>query len=154
MPFAILFFGTGELYKLTLTGIASLLILQLQCYRGMQSVPKEYIELTRMYQKTKLETLKSVLIPHALPNIFTGLRLSLAISWVVLFFVEYSSSIELSGGLGWFIFDARSVGKVENEYAGVLLLGILGYMTDYLIVLAQYRWGSWMKTIEYTQTNI
>ena len=74
--------------------------------------------------------IRHIYLPASSPSIFAAIRISLAIGWIVIFLVEYASAREGTQGLGWFIRDARSTGKVEQEYAGVILLAFIGYITD------------------------
>jgi ABC-type nitrate/sulfonate/bicarbonate transport system permease component len=75
-------------------------------------------------------------------------RTALIIVWIVLFFVEYASATPGREGLGWFIADARAVGKVEEEFAGLFFLGILAFGTDWLVAKFQRRLLNWTESLE------
>lgn len=151
MPFVIMAVGSDELYKITLVTIATFFLLHIHTLQAVRAVERDHIELADIYEKTRWEKTRHVFLPAACPAIFTGLRLALAIGWIVVFFVEYGSSKEGTGGLGWFIADARAVGRVEDEYAGVLLLAIIGFLTDIIIVAIRSRWLTWADTAESTK---
>jgi sulfonate transport system permease protein len=148
LPFVIMAFGSDELYKIGLAVIASFLIVHIHTFRGVQTVPRQYIELSHIYEKNVFERLWHIYLPASAPNVFTGLRLALAIAWIVIFFVEFGSSQEGTEGLGWFINDSRQMGRVEDEYAGVLLLAIVGYLTDLLVVIVQDYVLVWSDFLE------
>ena len=146
MPFVILFFGAGEAYKIILAALAGFLIIHLHTYQAIRAIGREYIELSQMYECDIVERVRHVLLPAALPGIFVGLRLTLAIAWIVIFFVEFGSATQGSEGLGWFIADSRALGRVEDEYAGVVVLGVVGYLTDRLMAKLQAHSLRWSDT--------
>ena len=139
MPFVVLFVGAGEAYKLVLGAIATFLIVQSHVYAGVASISNDMIELARVYGLTPYQKLRHFIFPAVAPMFFVGLRLSLAIAWIVLFFVEFGSATQGSEGLGWFIANARAVGRVEDEYAGVFVLGAAGFASDFLM----HSWQCW-----------
>lgn len=150
LPFSIMFFGTGEVYKISLASFVTFLLVYIQTFQGVCRIPKQYIELAQMHEKSTYELVKRILLPAALPSCVTGLRVALAISWIAIFFVEYSSAEKNLGGLGWFIADAREVGRVEDQFAGVLILGVVGYVSDTLLGVWQRSKLSWSSTLEDT----
>lgn len=143
MPFVIAFVGAGEAYKLVLAAIAGFLIIHIHTFEGVGSLDREYVELADIYGLTLAERVRHIYLPAAAPNIFVGLRLTLAIAWIVLFFVEFGSATQGAEGLGWYIADARALGRVEDEYAGVALLGAAGYSTDWLAAKFQAHVLRW-----------
>lgn len=147
LPFSIMLFGTGEVYKISLASFVTFLLVYMQTFQGVRHIPKQYIELAQMYDKSPWELVLRVLLPASLPSCVTGLRVAIAISWIAIFFVEYSSAEKNLGGLGWFIADAREVGRVEDQFAGVLILGIVGYLSDTLVVAWQKSRLSWSSTL-------
>lgn len=148
MPFAVLAFGTGEPYKISLGVIASFLILHMHTFLAVCSTQRHYLELADMYEKSPWDKVWHVYLPASSPSIFAGVRLALSIGWIVIFFVEYASAQQGSEGLGWFISDARAVGRVENEYAGVVMLALAGFLTDDAVRLLQRRVLRWVDTRE------
>lgn len=148
MPFIIALFGSGEPYKISLGAIATYLIVHMHTFLAVRGTQREYMELAETYEKTNFQKTWHIFLPAASPSIFAAIRLSLAIGWIVIFFAEYGSAMQGSEGLGWFIADAREVGQVENQYAGVLFLAIIGYFTDDLIYRIQRRKLAWIDSQE------
>lgn len=148
IPFVIMAFGTGEYYKVSLASLATFLIIFIHTYRGVSSISKQYFELSSIYEKSWISMIRNIYLPASLPSILTGIRIALAISWIVIFFVEFGSSVEGSEGLGWFINDSRQMGRVEDEYAGVFTLAIAGYLTDLIVLKIQrysLRWANYIN---------
>ena len=86
------------------------------------------------------ETLRKVIIPSAAPQIFTGMRVSLAISLIMVVISEMVASVD---GIGYFILNAQRSFRVPEMYAGVIVLGILGYALNWLFVGFEARALRW-----------
>lgn len=154
MPVAIVVFGTGEAFKIGLATLATFFIVHVHLYESTSEVALGYLELAALFEKTPGDKLLHVLLPSTLPALFTSIRISLVIGWIVLFFVEYAVSFQGSEGLGWFIADARQVGRVEDEFAGMLMLGLSAFTLDSVIAVLQ-RWLSrWNQTARTTRHSI
>ena len=143
MPFVIALAGTGEPYKIVMVAVATFFIMHGHAFDGGTAVSNRYLELARIYEKPLYERIARIILPAASPLIFSGLRLSLALAWVILMFVEFSSANAGSEGLGWFVADARALGKVEEEYAGVFMIALLGLATDTLAAGMCARVSRW-----------
>ena len=130
MPFIIALAGTQEAYKVVMVAVATFFVMHGHSFDGGSAVSDRHLELARIYRKPFHARIMKIILPAATPLIFTGLRLSLAFAWVILLFVEFGSAHAGSEGLGWFVADARALGRVEDEYAGVVAIAFLGLLTD------------------------
>jgi sulfonate transport system permease protein len=148
MPFCVMFFGTGEVFKVSLTAISAFFLVHTSTFQAIRAIEKDYIELADVYEKTFGQKLWDVLLPFATQAIFTALRASFALGWIVLFFVEYASSREGREGLGWFIADSRAVGRIEEEFAGLVLLAMIAFVVDRVVALFQRRSLEWSDSME------
>lgn len=81
-----------------------------------------------------------VVLPGALPSIFTGLRLSAGIAWVIIVVGEMTG---VPTGLGAVIMEARSVSRTDMILVGMIVMGCAGYITDRLIIMASQRLLRW-----------
>ncbi|MEI6915675.1 MAG: ABC transporter permease subunit [Armatimonadota bacterium] len=148
MPFWIMIFGTGETFKVAMAAITAFFLVQGYSLHAMRSIQTHYLEVAAIYEKGHWEVFLQVLLPAALPSILTAVRVTLALGWVVIFFVEYASATEGRQGLGWLISDARGVGKTEEEFAGLMFLGLLAFISDSLFAAVQRHQTRWADTIE------
>ncbi len=148
IPFWVMFFGTDEAFKISMAAISTFFLVHLHTFTGVRSVGRHYIELAAIYEKNAWEKITGLILPSAAPTISTSIRTSLAFCWVVVFFVEYASARQGSEGLGWFIADARQAGKIEEEFAGLLLLGLIAFVSDKLLALLQRKILRWSDTLE------
>jgi|ERR1051325_4389785 sulfonate transport system permease protein len=148
IPFWVMFFGTDEAFKISMAAISTFFLVHLNTFGGVRSVGKPYLELADIYEKHLWEKVREVILPSATPAILTSIRTSLAFCWVVIFFVEYASAAHGSEGLGWFIADSRQVGRIEEEFAGLLFLGLIAFITDRLLASVERRALVWSDTLE------
>lgn len=148
MPFWIVLLGTGEGFKIGLAASATYFLVHIHAFQATRVIAKRYLELSEIYEKSSVEKFTYVLFPSALPSILTAVRVGVAIGWIVIFFVEYAVSKEGKEGLGWFIADSRQNGRVEEEFAGMILLGITGFLLDRVIARAQKRLALWSDSRE------
>lgn len=148
MPFWIMVWGTGEQFKIAMAAITSFFLVHVYATHGIRAVGRQYVELAEMYEKTQWETIREVLLPASLPAVLTAVRVTLGLGWIVIFFVEYASAQRGQEGLGWFIADARGVGRVEDEFAGLVCLALVAFGTDKLLSLIHQRLVSWGDTLD------
>ena len=111
---------------------------------GVASIDRDLINVSRVLQLSALVHIRKIVIPSAIPLIFTGLRLSLATGWMVLIAAEMLAQ---NPGLGKFIWDefqngsSNSLGRIM---VAVLVIGIIGFALDRLMLAVQ-RAVSWDK---------
>ena len=103
---------------------------------GVRAVPQDYRNVAKVLRLSKLKTLTKVLIPAALPNMFTGFRLSLGMAWLVIVAVEM-----LTGrpGVGGFLYQQYNAGRHAHIILCILVIGIVGLVIDRLMSLVESR---------------
>jgi NitT/TauT family transport system permease protein len=95
------------------------------------------------FRLNQFDLFRRVIFPACLPQIITGVRIALGISWLV---VVAAEMIAVNSGLGYLIIDARNAGKrYDLVVAGMLMIGVIGLMLDLLIRrlerFDEVRWG-------------
>jgi NitT/TauT family transport system permease protein len=81
-----------------------------------------------------------VVLPASLPGMFTGLRLGLGFAWVVIVVGEMTG---VQTGLGAMIMDARQLSRTEIVIAGMAVIGVAGFLSDYAVVMLGRRLLAW-----------
>jgi ABC-type nitrate/sulfonate/bicarbonate transport system permease component len=140
VPIAILFLGLGDEMKIFTIAFSCFFPILLNTYSGVRAVDVIQINTARTFGKRAGATLRKVILPAALPQIFTGMRISLAIALIMVVISEMVASVD---GIGYFILNAQRSFRVPDMYAGVITLGLLGYALNALFVrLERYvlRW--------------
>ncbi len=140
IPIAILFLGLGDEMKIFMIGFACFFPILLNTYSGVRSVDVIQINTARTFGLGAGAILRKVIIPAASPQIFTGLRVSLAISLIMVVISEMVASID---GIGFFILNAQRSFRVLEMYAGVIVLGLLGYLLNWVFVRLERQILHW-----------
>ena len=97
---------------------------------GVRSVSEDYMNVAKVLQFTPLEKVVQIILPVAVPYIFTGMRLSLGIAWLVIVAAEM-----LTGGIGigFWIWDEYNNLAYQNIIIGIILVGLVGFMLDVIM---------------------
>jgi nitrate/nitrite transport system permease protein len=94
---------------------------------GASSVPRDQRNVAKVFRFGRLAYFRHVLIPHAMPSVVTGLRLSMGIAWMVIVAVEMLSG---GSGIGFFVWDMYNASNLAAVIAAVLLIGSIGVALD------------------------
>jgi nitrate/nitrite transport system permease protein len=103
---------------------------------GVRSVPQDYINVAKVLQLSPLRTLFRVLVPAALPYMFTGFRLSLGIAWLVIVAAEMLTG---APGVGGFLWQEYNALIYEHIILCIISIGLVGYALDRLMGLVERR---------------
>lgn len=97
---------------------------------GVRSVSEDYMNVAKVIQFTPMEKIIHIILPVAVPFIFTGMRLSLGIAWLVIVAAEM-----LTGGIGigFWIWDEYNNLNYYNIIIGIIIVGIVGFMLDLIM---------------------
>ena len=142
IPVFIVWFGIGELPKILLIAIAATIPLYLNTFAGIRSVDAKLVEVGHVQQLGRTELIRHVVLPDALPQMFTGLRLSLGASWLALVVAE---QINANAGLGYMINQAEQFNRNDVIFVCLLVYCILGLLTDAIVRLLERRSLSWRR---------
>ena len=140
IPALILWLGIGESSKVTVIAVGSFWPVLLSAIQGVRSTDPKYLEVARVLEKDSWTILLKVVIPSALPSIFTGLRVGMGIAWASVVGAEL---IAASSGIGFMIMYAREVSQPDVMLVGVLAIGLTGLLIDFLLLQLQRRLLQW-----------
>jgi len=136
VPLLILWMQIGEDSKVTLIAIGAFFPVFTTLYAGLQHVDPHLVEAGRAFGFKGFRLFKTVQLPAVVPSIFSGLRLALAQAWLFLVAAELIAS---SMGLGFLLTDSQNNGRTDRLILAIILLAILGKITDTLLGLAEQR---------------
>jgi ABC-type nitrate/sulfonate/bicarbonate transport system permease component len=140
IPIAILFLGIDNGMKITIIAIGSLWPILLNTLEGVREVDPLLIDTGRTLRLSPLQLDTKLVFPAALPFVFSGLRISLAVALILAITVEMISG---DSGLGFLVIDCERSFRYPLMYAGVLTLGLLGLGVNYGFVGIQKRVLFW-----------
>ena len=127
IPLVILWFGIGEEAKIFLVALGVFFPIYVNTLLGIQSVDPQLVEMGRVYGLDRSEMFRRVILPGALPSIFTGLRYALGIMWLTLIVAE---TIAASAGLGYMAMQAREFLQLDVVVLSILIYAGLGKLAD------------------------
>ncbi len=104
---------------------------------GAASVPADQRNVARVFRFRRMTYVRQVMIPHSVPSIITGLRLSMGVAWMVIVAVEMLSG---GSGIGFFVWDSYNGGNLAAVMAAIVLIGIVGVALDSIFVSVGRRY--------------
>ncbi|TKD21751.1 ABC transporter permease subunit [Rhodobacter capsulatus] len=129
IPLVILWFGIGEEAKIFLVALGVFFPIYVNTLLGIQSTDPQLIEMGRIYGMGRARLFARVILPGALPAIFTGLRYGLGIMWLTLIVAE---TISAQAGLGYMAMQAREFLQIDVVVLSILIYALLGKLADSL----------------------
>ena len=137
VPLLILWLKIGEESKITLIAIGAFFPVYTMISAALRHVDRQLVEAGRAFGLEGIRLFTTIQLPAALPSVISGLRLALAQSWLFLVAAELIAS---SAGLGFLLVDSQNNGRVDRILLAILLLAIIGKLTDSLLGLFE-RWA-------------
>ncbi len=140
VPLVLLWFGLGETAKIMLIWIGTFFQMVLMIAEDASRVPMAQIEAARTLGASNREILNLVLLRSALPAMFDTLRMTLGFAWTYLVVAEL---IAANSGLGFAILRAQRFMQTDRIFVGIILIGLIGLVTDQAVRRLQKRLFPW-----------
>jgi NitT/TauT family transport system permease protein len=144
LPFSIAVFGIYDASALFLIGLGAFYPIVVNTTHGVRDTNLLLLRAARMMGAGPATILAKVVLPSALPAIFTGLRLGIGVAWTAVIVAEM---IAVKSGLGYVLWDAYYVGRMDICVATMASVGLLGFVSDRLILAASRLLLRW-RTLE------
>src|SRR6267378_4203834 len=142
IPFAILWFGIGDLPAIFLIFMACFFPVVVATVAAVASIPSVYFRVARDYRFSGLELLTQVTLPAIAPQVITSLRVTAGLAWLVVVAAEMIAGRD---GLGFAIWDARNGLRMDLLVAGMIAIGVIGMVIDRVLMrltkIRSVRWG-------------
>ncbi|MFH5811349.1 ABC transporter permease [Companilactobacillus sp. FL22-1] len=136
----ILWLGIGEGSKIILLYLAAFAPIYIACVEGVHHLNQDYVLSAKSLGADKWSIFKWVIFPGSLPDIFTGIRTAMGVSFSTLVAAEMVAS---TSGIGWMVIDASKYLKSSVMFMGIFILGGLGLLLDWLLQLLERKWIFW-----------
>ena len=140
IPLLILWFGIYEKQKIAFLFLGVFVYLLPVVVSSIRLVPEELVQTALTLGASKFQVVRTVLVPAALPEIFDSFRVMNAIAWT---YVILAEAVNPERGLGYMVELARTHQQASWSFAGLLVIGGIGLLTDFLIRLMSsllFRW--------------
>ena len=128
----ILWFGIGETTKIGIIVLTSFFPIYLNTVKGFTSCDQKLLEVGEIYGYSKTSSFFKIRLPYAISDILVGMRVGLGYSWRAIISAEM---IAASAGLGHMILFAQQMSRTDKVIVGILVIGVVGYLTDRLFAL-------------------
>jgi ABC-type nitrate/sulfonate/bicarbonate transport system permease component len=138
LTLAIIWFGLGETSKIFLIVYATIFIVVLNTMSGVLSIPVNKIRAARCLGASRVQIFCFVSLPATVPYILTGMRIAMGNSFMTMVGAEMLAA---NAGIGQMMWTARLFMQVDDLYVALLVLGILGFMTDRVFRLLIVRFA-------------
>jgi taurine transport system permease protein len=140
LPLIIIWLGIGEASKITVIALAMLPPIIISTAAGVKSASKDHINAARSFGATRLQLLRHVILPGAVPSILTGIRIALGAGWSTLVAAEL---IAASRGLGFMIQSAAQFLVTDIVIAGIFVIAIIAFLFELVARLVERLLVPW-----------
>ncbi|HVW51235.1 MAG TPA: ABC transporter permease [Trinickia sp.] len=130
IPLLVVWFGIGELPKAILILVGTIPVIIIGTMSGVKSTPPLRIAVARTLGATNAQIFRRIVLPSALPEIFTAMRVGIGVAWTCLVAAEL---IAASSGLGWLVQFAGQALQVSVVIVGIVIIGVIGYAMELVI---------------------
>ncbi len=140
IPLFLVWFGIDEAPKIALVFTGTVFFNTLMTADVVRSVPRELINVSYTLGARRGEVLRKVIVPHSVPGIIDSIRVNIAAAWALLVVAEVVSS---TTGLGRSIMQSQRFQRIDEMFAVLLVIGIVGVIMDVALRLLRSRVGRW-----------
>jgi ABC-type nitrate/sulfonate/bicarbonate transport system permease component len=140
LPIAIVLLGDGDTMRVAVIAFGVFFPVLVATVDGVRAVSPEIRDSAALFGLGNVERDVRVYLPAALPTIFAGLRTALSIGLVLVVISEFNGT---GDGLGVYIWNQRFLSAIPQMYAGILFLGLLGYVLNRLFLVLEHRVLAW-----------
>ncbi|MFK3799213.1 MULTISPECIES: ABC transporter permease [unclassified Pseudomonas] len=145
VPLLLLWLGIGETSKIVLIAIGAFFPVYLNGVAAIRGIDRKLVEVGRMYRFSQRQMIVHLFLPAALPGLFTGLRSGLSLAWMFLVAAEL---IAATKGLGYLLSDGRETSRPDIVLAAIIVLALLGKLSDGVLALLEKRFLAWRDTFK------
>ena len=148
-PILVIWFGPGDTSRLIVVFLIAFFPMVVNTTAGLLRVNEELIDLARGLNASRWKIFTKIRMPNALPHIFTGMRISIALSVIGAVVAEFVAAEQ---GLGYLIFSANTNLDTKLVFAGVVLLAVMGIILFQAVRIAQQLVLPWSREAAPGQT--
>ena len=144
LPLAVIFFGLADRPAIFIIALGAFFPAVLNTIHGVKGTDRIVVKAGLMMGMNQRQLLRLIVLPAALPAIFTGIRLSLGISWMLVILAEM---VAVRSGLGYLLLDANYAFRTDVVIAMMVNIGIAGYLSDRLVLLLRHSLLGWTRGV-------
>jgi NitT/TauT family transport system permease protein len=142
LPFSIAVFGIRDMGAVFLIALGAFYPVVVNTAQGARDIERNLVRAAMMMGAGRWTILRRVVLPASLPSIFTGLRIGLGIAWTAVIVAEM---VAVKSGLGYVLWDAYYVGRMDVVIADMVTIGLLGLLSDRIILQIEHWALAWRR---------
>jgi sulfonate transport system permease protein len=142
VPVAILALGIGDGMQIALITFGAFWAVLLNTIDGVRGTDPQYFDVARSYGLSWGTRIRKIVLPNAAPQIFAGARLALAIALILMVISEMAGSVN---GIGYFVLLSQQTFAIPQMWAGIILLGLIGYLSNAVFVMVEHLVLAWHR---------
>jgi NitT/TauT family transport system permease protein len=142
LPFSIAVFGIRDMGAVFLIALGAFYPIVVNTAQGARDIERNLVRAAMMMGAGRWTILRRVVLPASLPSIFTGLRIGLGIAWTAVIVAEM---VAVKSGLGYVLWDAYYVGRMDVVIADMATIGLLGLISDRVILWIEQWVLAWRR---------
>jgi ABC-type nitrate/sulfonate/bicarbonate transport system permease component len=142
IPFGLLVFGIGDTMKIFIIVIGAVWPILLNTIDGVRGVDRGLLDMARAYNVGRWGRIRDIVIPATLPRVAAGMRTSLSIAIILMVVSEMVASRD---GVGYFVLESQRRFAISDMWTGIIVLGIVGYLANFLFVRVERRVLRWHR---------
>ena len=144
IPLLILWCGIGELSKLVLIVLVAFFPILINTVEGVAHVDQKLVEAGQVFGFSRGRIFREIVLPGALPNIVTGMRIGMGYSWRAIIGAEMIAS---SSGLGYMILDGQQLSQTDVVICGIIVIALLGELGELLLSRLTRPFLAWRENV-------
>lgn len=141
LPLLLVIFGIGETPKVLTVAAVTFFVLEINALAAVRNFDPLLLESGRAFGAHKTKLFRHVLLPGALPSIFTGLRVSIALGLVVITATEFVAS---NNGLGYLVWNSWQLFQPDQMYVGLVTIALAGVILTGIIIVIERLSLPWL----------
>jgi NitT/TauT family transport system permease protein len=141
-PLFLLWFGLGDSSKIVTISVGVLFLVLINTVTGVKSINPLLLKAAQDLGATRAQVFVKVILPGALPNIFTGLRLGIGMALILVFITEIEAT---KAGLGFLLWEAFQLLDTTRVFVGVVTFGVLGILSSWALQWLERACCPWAR---------
>lgn len=142
IPLYLVLFGIGDGMKVLFIATGVLWPVLLNTIDGVRNVPPTQLDTTRVFRITEFDRLSRVVLPAALPKIFAGLSIGVAVAVVVMVLSELFAT---TNGIGFMLLQGQRGYRFAEMWGNVVMLGLIGFLLNTILMFIEHRVLKWHR---------
>jgi ABC-type nitrate/sulfonate/bicarbonate transport system permease component len=138
----VLLHSIGNRQKIAFIAFFCLFPILLNTIDGVRGIDPTMLDTARSYGLGRLQRIRRIVFPAALPQIFAGLRISLPLAVIMMVLTEYFSS---TSGVGYVLLISKNTLQLVTMWSAIVLIGVLGYLLNLALILVERRVLAWHR---------